>query len=124
MSVTSYVFGILSALAVLIVVIEMLRRRQLRERHATWWLVAGVFALVIGIFPVTLEWASSLIGIEIPINLVFFVAIAILVLVCLQHATELTRLETKTRELAESVALLQMRIDELEADDSRSAGEH
>jgi len=93
----------------------MLRRRLLRERHATWWLVAGTLALIIGVFPQTLEWAANLVGIEVPTNLVFFVAIAILFLVCLQHSTELTRLETKVRGLAEVSALQQLRIEELEA---------
>ena len=88
MTVASYIFGIVSALVILIVVIEMLRRRRLRERHAIWWFVAGLLALVAGVFPETLSWAAGLIGIEIPINLVFFVSIAILFLVCLQSSAE------------------------------------
>src|SRR5690606_1794586 len=80
---TSYIFGIASALLILIVVIEMLRRHLLRERHAIWWFIAGVMALVAGIFPATLEWVSDVIGIEVPINLVFFVSITILFFVCL-----------------------------------------
>lgn len=115
MSLGSYLFGILAALVALFVVIELLRRRQLRERHAIWWLIAGVLALVIGVFPSTLEWAANLVGIEIPTNLVFFVSIAIVVLVCLQHSAELTRLESKTRRLAEVVALQDIRIARLEA---------
>ena len=43
-----------------------------------------------------------------PINLVFFVSIAILFFVCLQHSSELTRLESKTRTLAERVAILEL----------------
>jgi hypothetical protein len=111
---TSYIFGIISALLALGVVIELLRRRQLRERHAIWWLIAGVLALVVGVFPSTLQWAAGLIGIEVPLNLVFFVSIAVLFLVCLQHSAELTRLEDKTRTLAELVALQDLRLRELE----------
>jgi hypothetical protein len=114
MSLRAYIFGIAAALLVLVVVIELLRRRRLRERHAIWWLAAGVLALVAGIFPGTLVWAASLVGIELPINLVFFVSIAVLFLVCLQHAAELTILESKTRTLAEQIALQDIRIRELE----------
>ena len=49
MSITSYIFGICAAVLTLLVVIEMLRRRRLRERHAIWWLIAGVLALIVGI---------------------------------------------------------------------------
>lgn len=113
MSVTSYIFGIVSAALILVVVIEMLRRRRLRERHAVWWLFAGILALIAGIFPSTLSWAAGVVGIEIPINLVFFVGIAILFLVCLQHSAELTELESKTRILAERLSLMELRLREL-----------
>ncbi|MFT2816914.1 DUF2304 domain-containing protein [Leifsonia sp. A12D58] len=114
MSVTSYIFGILAALMTLGVVIEMLRRRRLRERHAIWWLIAGVLALIVGIFPAVLDWAANLVGVGAPTNLVFFVSIAVLFLVCIQHSAELTDLESKTRTLAEESALQDMRIRELE----------
>lgn len=114
MSLRAYIFGIVAAVIVLIVVIELLRRGRLRERHAVWWLAAGVLALVAGIFPDSLVWAARLAGIELPVNLVFFVSIAVLFLVCLQHAAELTILESKTRTLAEQVALQDLRIRELE----------
>jgi hypothetical protein len=103
----TYVLGIVSALLVLVVVIELLRRRKLRERHAIWWLLAGTLALVVGVFPDILTWASKLIGVAVPTNLIFFVSIAILFLVCLQHSSELTRLESQTRALAERIALME-----------------
>lgn len=115
MSITTYIFGILAALLTLGVVVEMLRRGRMRERHAIWWLVAGFLALIIGIFPGILDWAAMLIGVDAPVNLVFFVSIAVLFLVCIQHSSELTTLESKTRTLAERSSLQQLQIDELTA---------
>jgi hypothetical protein len=114
MSITSYIFGILAALLTLGVVIEMLRRGRMRERHAIWWLVAGLLALIIGVFPSILDWLAGLVGVGAPVNLVFFVSIAVLFLVCIQHSSELTTLESKTRTLAERSALHELRIAELE----------
>ena len=114
MSVASYVLGVVAALLVLFIVIEMLRRRRLRERHALWWLVLGVLALVAGVFPSTLVWAAHLVGVQVPTNLTFFVSLAILFLVCLQHAAELTTVEAKARTLAEQLAMQDLRIRELE----------
>lgn len=114
MTVATYVLGVVTALITLAVVIEMLRRRRLRERHAVWWLIAGTLALIIGVFPNTLAWAAGLLGVAVPLNLVFFVSVAVLFLVSIQHSAELTGLEAKTRTLAERVALQDMRIDELE----------
>ena len=113
MTVVSYIFGIVSALLILVVVVEMLRRRRLRERHAAWWFLAGLLALVAGVFPSTLAWAAGLLGIAVPINLVFFVSIAILFLVSLQHSSEVTQLESKTRTLAERLAILELQLEKL-----------
>jgi hypothetical protein len=116
MSLASYILGIVASLVTLGIVLEMLRRRRLRERHAIWWIIASLLALVAGVFPSLLASVSRLFGVAVPTNLVFFVSIAILVLVCLQHSSELTQLESKTRKLAERVALLDMRLRELEGD--------
>lgn len=110
LSTTSYLLGIFASLFALGLVIELLRRRQLRERHAIWWLIAGFFALLIAVFPQVLELSADLLGIEVPTNLVFFVSILILFLVALQHSSELTTLETKTRKLAEEIALISDKI--------------
>lgn len=114
MSLASYIFGIVAALFTLSVVIEMLRRRRLKERHAIWWIIAGIFALIISVFPATLEWFAGIVGVEVPVNLVFFVSAAILFLVCLQHSSELTTLEEKVRVLTEQSALHDLRLESIE----------
>jgi hypothetical protein len=114
MSTATYVFGIAAAVLALIAIIELMRRRTLRERHAVWWLVGGILALVIAVFPQVLTWAAGVFGIAVPTNLVFFVAIALLFLVSLQYGAELTKVEAKLRELAEQSAFQDDRIRELE----------
>ncbi|MBA4246746.1 MAG: DUF2304 domain-containing protein [Microbacterium sp.] len=122
MSTASYIFGILSAVLVLVIIIEMLRRGSLRERHAIWWLLGGMIALVIGVFPSILQWTADALGVAVPTNLVFFASITVLFLAHLQHSAELTRLEAKTRTLAEKVAMLDLRLREAEDRDGDSAG--
>jgi hypothetical protein len=116
MTTTAYIVGIIVAIVMLAFVIELLRRRRLRERHAIWWLIATVLALLAGLFPGALQWVASLAGVVIPANLVFFVSIGVLVIVCIQHSAELTDLESETRVLAERTALLELRVKELEAE--------
>lgn len=120
MNFASYVLGIAAALLVLVVVVEMLRHGNLRERHTLWWVLAGTIGLIFGIFPNLLEGLARALGVEVPINLVFFLAIVVLFLVCIQQSSELTKSEERTRTLAEHVALLEDRVRALEAD--RTAG--
>jgi hypothetical protein len=111
----TYVFGIVAALLALIAIVELMRRGTLRERHAVWWFVGGLIALVIAVFPQTLSWAAAVVGVSVPANLVFFIAIGLLFLVSLQYGAELTRIEAKMRALAERAAFHEHRIEALES---------
>lgn len=110
-----YLLGIVGALLILIVAVELLRRGKLRERHTFWWLIAGTLSLVIAIFPSILDALAAALGIDVPVNLLFFVGIVVLFLVCIQQSTELTRSEERTRTLAERVALLEDRLRQVES---------
>lgn len=125
MSTASYVLGVVAPALVLVIVIDLLRRGKLRERHAVWWFIFGVLALLGGIFPPFVESLAHITGVVLPINLVFFVALSVAFLVFLQHSSELTRLEAKTRSLAEKVALLELELRrqrEASADDANPNG--
>ena len=114
MALFQYILGIFVAIFTLGIVIEMLRRRQLRERHAVWWLVAGGAALIVSVFPSILVATANFLGFEVPTNLVFFASLVVLFLVALQTSSELTKVESHNRNLAENIALLEIRIRELE----------
>ena len=114
MSTATYLLGIIAAVIALASVIELLRRRRLRERHAVWWIVGAVLALLAAIFPGAVIWLAHSVGVEVPANLAFFFAIVLLFLVNQQHSGELTDLENKTRALAERAAIQGAAIERLE----------
>ena len=114
MSPFQYILGIVAALLTFGIVIEMLRRRRLRERHAGWWIIAGLLAIIVSVFPNTLEWAASTLGFEVPVNLVFFVSLFILFLVALQHSSELTKLEAHNRAIVERLVILELKVQQQE----------
>lgn len=115
MNVVTYVFAIVASVATLALVIWMLRRGRLRERHAIWWIIAATLALIVSVFPATLTWATHLLGFNLGSNLVYFVSIAVLFVVCIQHSSELTRVEAQVRRLAEEVALLRLEAGDADA---------
>ncbi|TXJ04150.1 MAG: DUF2304 domain-containing protein [Aeromicrobium sp.] len=114
MPLISYIFSIAAAVLVLAVVLTLLLKKRLRERHALWWLIIGVLALIAAIFPRVLENTAQMLGILLPISLVFFVGIIVLFIASVQHSAELTDLEEKARTLAEQHALLEKRLRDLE----------
>ena len=116
------VLGIVGSALILVVLFEMLRRRHLREKYAVMWALVAVGILVLTVFPDLLTIASDLVGVDVPANLLFFVASLVLMVLTLQHSYELGRLEDKTRTLAEELALVRMELDELRQGVDRQDG--
>lgn len=124
--------GIALALVILALVLWMLIARRIREKYAVMWIVIALSVLVLGIFPQLLLWATIALGVQVPANLLFSLAIVLLLGVALHLSWELSQAEDEIRRVAEEAALsrtqleqLSHRIDELEsrlgsADDSSS----
>ncbi|MCY4727816.1 DUF2304 domain-containing protein [Nocardioides sp. STR2] len=107
--------GVVGAVATLVVLFEMLRRQRLREKYAVIWVVVAMSTVLLVVFPSLLDRASDLLGVQVPSNLLFFAASMLLLLLSIQFSYEIGRLEDRTRTLAEEVALLNLRLDQLTA---------
>ena len=111
MTSTAYLLGLVGAAVVLGVIFELLRRRHLRGKYALLYLGLGVVVTLFAVVPSSLSALARLVGVEVPANLLFFVAIIVLLLVGMQLAYESGRLEEETRVLAEEVALLRLDVE-------------
>ena len=111
----THIGAIVIAVASLVSMLELLRRRQLKEKYAVLWLAVGVGMLVLGAFPVLLNEVADLVGVKDPPNLLLFAAALLLLLVCVHLSWEASRLEEQTRTLAEEVALLRRAVEERSA---------
>lgn len=105
------ILGVVGSLVILLSLFEMLRRHRLREKYALIWGIVALGALTVAAFPRLLAWATTAIGLQVPANLLFFVASLVIMVLTLQHSSELGRLEERTRTLAEDVALLQVELE-------------
>lgn len=102
----SFLMGIIVVVAILFFVFEMLRRQKLREKYAVLWIIIGLGTLFLAAFPGLLELASTLLGIQVPANLLFIMTLVLLVGVCLHLSQEQSQAEDEVRILAEEVAIL------------------
>ena len=113
--------ALIIAIVMVLAVLQLLRQGKLREKYTVLWLVVGGLTIVLGAFPQLLDWAASLVGIRVPSNLLFALAIVLLVGVSLHVSRELTILEDETRILAEEVAILRASVESLHSATASSA---
>ena len=96
----------MTELAVLAIIIELQRRRQLQEKYAILWLAVSIVMVPLAVFPSFVYSVATAIGFASGVSLVLFLGIVFLLLVCMHLSWEVSRMEEETRTLAEDVALL------------------
>ncbi len=100
---------------VLVLIIRFVRRRELRAKYAFLWLSVGLTMVVLAISPALLNRVSLALGIFYPPTTLFLAAIILLLLVAVHVSWELSRLEERTRTLAEELAILRAETTEPDA---------
>ena len=102
---------LVTGLLVLGFILRLVRRRELRGKYSLLWLAVGVFGLVIALVPGLLDDVADWFDVGYPPAILFVIAIAFLVLVVVHLSWELTRLEDRTRTLAQELAMLREELE-------------
>lgn len=111
MSAEAHLLVSVVTLFVLVLILRFVRRRELRAKYAFLWLSVGLTMVVLAISPALLNRVSLWLGVFYPPTTLFLAAIILLLLVAVHVSWELSRLEERTRTLAEELAILRADLD-------------
>lgn len=106
MSPTAHLFMTIVSLASVVFIMRLVRRRHLRAKYALLWLSIGGAMILLAASPRTLDRISLWLGVDYGPATLFMTAIVLLLLIAVHFSWELSRLEERTRTLAEELALL------------------
>jgi hypothetical protein len=98
----------------LVVILEMVRRRRLQERYALLWLGSAIVLLGLAAWRGALAEIAEWMGISYPPNALFFIAFAFILLLLLHFSAAVSRLADQSKILAQRLALLEQRVGENE----------
>jgi len=107
------VFFIALTVVILAGIVALLRSRRLKEKYAVLWVVVGVVLIVLAAWPGLLRRIADLFGIQVPANLLFTLAIVLLLAICLHLSLEISSQEDKIRRLAEEAAIARQQLERL-----------
>jgi len=108
------IVSLIAGVGVLALMVELLRRRQLKEKYAFLWLAVALVVAVLAVAPALLDTVAGWLDVADPVNLLLFVGLLVLLSVCVHLSWECSRLEDETRSLAEEVALLRNQVERLD----------
>jgi hypothetical protein len=99
-----------ASVLLLLVVLELIRGRRLKERYALLWLGTGLALLVLSLWRGGLNTMAGWLGIEsYPPAILFAIAILFVIVVLLHYSTVLSSLTDDNVRLAQEVGLLRER---------------
>jgi len=110
-SVRTSIAAAIASLLLILIVLELIRGRRLKERYALLWLVTGVVLLVLSTWRQGLNTIAGWLGVSTyPPAILFAIATLFIIVVLLHYSTVLSQLDDQNTILAQRVALLEERL--------------
>ena len=95
-------------------ILVFLKRKAISLKYTLLWIVAGIFMGIMVIWPKTLTWIITAIGIESNMNGLFIIAIAFLIAILMSITSIVSKQSEKIKLLTQTIAILEKRVRELE----------
>jgi hypothetical protein len=110
---TFSIAGAIASVLLVLVVLELIRKRRLKERYALLWLVTGIVLLVLSLWRSGTATIAGWFGVETyPPAVLFAVAVFFILLVLLDYSTAISKLVDQNVTLAQRLAILEERLRE------------
>lgn len=93
---------------------KAVKRKNMRITYLILWIIIGIFLIIALIFPNLIDAISDIIGFEVPINMIFSVAIFIVLYFIHELMTLISKEEKKNTLLIQEISLLKNRVEILE----------
>lgn len=107
----AHVLIIIATIATALIIFRLVRARQLRSKYALLWAAVGVTLLALAAFPGVLNTVSDWLDVSYSPTIFLLLAVGFLFLIVIHFSWELSRLENRTRTLAEEIALLKAQLE-------------
>jgi hypothetical protein len=115
------IVAVIAAAALLVLILELVRRRRFLERYALLWMGSAALLLVLGLWSGALNLIADAVGISTPSNALFVIAFGFVLLLLLHFSLVVSSLADQSKVLAQRVALLQEELQRA-ADGPRALG--
>jgi hypothetical protein len=118
--VSQRLLAVIFSLLLFLVIVQLIRRRRLREEYALIWLGASAGILLFSIFGGLVRVLASAFSVSYPPTLVIVIGLLFALVVILSQSVIISSQADRLRDLAQSVALLEWRIRQVEGQGAAS----
>jgi hypothetical protein len=113
MPIRNKMVAVVVGIGMLLLIIELVRRRKLREEYSWLWLMTGSGILLLALWFDLLKWITHLVGAITPSSTIFLFAFLFLIFISLHFSVVISKLTDRNKELAQRYALLELELNDL-----------
>ena len=121
MPIQQQIFSLIVSVLVFIIVVDMVKKRRLKEEYSVLWLATSVIMFVLILRYDWLVALTTLIGAGLPTTTLFLFSIIFLILLSVQFCIKISKLTDQLKNLSQENALMKYEIQSLvkKSDSSR-----
>ncbi len=109
---TQRVIAIVISGGLLLLILELVRRKRLMERYALLWLFSTLLLLVLSVWSGLLNSIASALGVSYPPSALFAVAFGVVLVLLVHFSLAVSRLSDQNKVLAQRLGILQRQVQE------------
>jgi hypothetical protein len=110
------IVAVLFSTGLLVLIVQLIRTRRLREEYALIWLAAGVTIFVLSVFSGLVNRLAGLLHVSYPPTLILVAGLLFALVILLLQSVAISTQADRLRDLAQYVALLELRLAAPEAE--------
>jgi hypothetical protein len=104
---------LVGGVALLVLIVELIRKRRLKEEYALLWIAASFSILFLSMERTLLHRVAEIIGVYYPPMVLPLIAGFFGMLLAIHYSLVISRLSGENRLLAQDVALMKLELEEL-----------
>lgn len=108
------IFSLIVSLLLAVVIFQLIRKKKLKEQYSLLWFLTVAVMLLLSLWEGLLYRVSSLMGIAVPSNALFLLALLFMFVMSLHYSLLVSRLTDQAKMLAQRIAILDHDLRELE----------
>lgn len=98
---------------ILLIIVELIRRRKLREEYSWLWLLTGVVMFLMVVWYDFTLFVTRLIGAVLPTTAIFLLGLLFLVAVNIHFSAKISELTMQVKNLAQELAIMRTEAEEV-----------
>ncbi len=117
MSIMLRVLLIFGSILCFVIVIRKIKVTKMRIEASIFWIFFALSIVFMALFPSVVIWGTNSLGVDSPVNFVYLIIFAVLILEIFALSIKLSHLENKLNSLIQQVAIREKETKEYKKDE-------